>query len=44
MALVDSTDELDENGITVTEDEFLEVFNAWMTSVCDDATAWDIQS
>lgn len=39
MALVDSTDELDENGITVTEDEFLEVFNAWMTSVCDDATA-----
>lgn len=39
MALVDSTDELDENGITVTEDEFLEIFNAWMTSVCDDATA-----
>ena len=39
MALVDSTDELDENGITVTEDKFLEVFNAWMTSVCDDATA-----
>lgn len=39
QALFDSIDELEENGIQVTEDEFIEVFNAWILSICDSATA-----
>lgn len=39
QALFDSIDELDENGIEVTDDGFMEVFNAWMISACDDVTA-----
>ena len=39
QALFDSIDELEENGISVEDEEFLELFNAWMISVCDDATA-----
>lgn len=39
QALFDSIDELEENGISVEDEEFLELFNAWMISVCDDTTA-----
>ena len=39
QALFDSIDELEENGIQVTEDDFMEVFNAWIISICDSATA-----
>ena len=39
QALFDSIDELEENGIQVTEEDFLEVFNAWIISICDSATA-----
>ena len=38
-ALLDSLDMLEEAGIEITEEEFLEVFNAWMISICDTATA-----
>ncbi|SDY47013.1 Helicase conserved C-terminal domain-containing protein [Ruminococcaceae bacterium YAD3003] len=37
-ALFDAMDSLEENGITISEDEFLELFNAWIISVCDVAT------
>ncbi len=39
QALFDSVDLLDESGLSVTEDEFLELFNAWMLSICDTGTA-----
>lgn len=32
-------DELADNGVSVTEAEFIELFNAWMLSICDVATA-----
>ena len=38
-ALEDGIDDLEEQGIHVTEDEFLELFNAWILSICDTATA-----
>lgn len=38
-ALLDAIDTLAEAGIDVEEDEFLEVFNAWMIGICDTATA-----
>lgn len=38
-ALEDGVDDLEERGITVTEDDFLELFNAWILSICDTATA-----
>lgn len=34
-ALFEAVDSLEENGITISEDEFLELFNAWIISVCD---------
>nr|WP_300650560.1 DEAD/DEAH box helicase [uncultured Anaerobutyricum sp.] len=37
--LEDSVDVLEENGIEVTDKQFLEVFNAWILSICDSATA-----
>lgn len=38
-AMFYSLDELEENGIIVTENEFLELFNAWMINICDSSTA-----
>ena len=38
-ALMDSLDMLEENGVEVSEEEFLELFNAWIISICDTATA-----
>lgn len=37
--LEDSIEELEEFGIDVSEEDFLELFNAWMLSICDTATA-----
>jgi len=37
--LLDAVDMLDENGIEITDEEFLEFFNAWMLYICDTATA-----
>lgn len=39
QAMFDSVDALDEAGISVSDEEFLEVFNAWMISICNTATA-----
>lgn len=38
-ALYDSLDELEDNGINVSEKEFVEIFNAWILFVCDKYTA-----
>ena len=38
-ALYDSIDCLEENGIKVSEDDFINFFNAWIMDVCDSATA-----
>lgn len=39
QALFDAVDALDENHIKVTEKEFIDVFYAWMLSICDMYTA-----
>ena len=39
QALFDAVDALDENQIKVTDEEFIDVFNAWMLSICDMYTA-----
>ena len=36
--MFDALDALEEAGIKIDEDEFIEVFNAWMISACDTAT------
>lgn len=38
-ALFDAMDLLEERGICVSKDEFLELFNAWIMSISDTATA-----
>lgn len=38
QALFDALDALEEAGIKIDENEFIEVFNAWMISACDTAT------
>ena len=38
-ALMDSLDMLEEAGLEVSEEDCLELFNAWIISVCDTATA-----
>ena len=38
-ALMDAVDTLDENGIEISDEEFLAFFNAWILSICDTATA-----
>lgn len=38
-AMFDAMDMLEEAGLEVTKESFLEVFNAWMISICDTATA-----
>ncbi len=37
--LVESVDTLFENGIDISDKDFLEIFNAWMLSICDSAVA-----
>ena len=39
QALFDAVDALDENHVTVTDEEFIDFFNAWMLSICDMYTA-----
>lgn len=39
QALFDALDLLDENNIEINEDDFIEIFNAWIMSVCDTSTA-----
>lgn len=39
QAMFDAIDMLEEAGIAVDEEEFLQFFNAWMISICDTATA-----
>lgn len=39
QALFDAVDALDENHVTVTDEEFIDFFNAWMLSICDMSTA-----
>ena len=39
QAMLDSIDMLDEADIEIEDEEFLELFNAWMISICDTATA-----
>lgn len=39
QAMIDAIDMLDEANIDVTEEEFLDFFNAWIISICDTATA-----
>lgn len=38
-ALVDAMDMLEESGFEVLEEEFMDVFNAWIMSICDTSTA-----
>lgn len=37
-ALFEAVDTLEENGISISDEEFLELFNAWIISVCDSTT------
>lgn len=39
QALFDAIDALSENNITVTDEEFIDFFNAWILSICDTSTA-----
>mgnify|MGYP004652732975 CR=1 FL=1 len=39
QALFDAVDALNENHVTVTDEEFIDFFNAWMLSICDMYTA-----
>ena len=39
QALMNAVDELDDNNVNMTDDEFIEFFNAWILSICDTSTA-----
>jgi hypothetical protein len=39
LALEDAVDDLLDHDINVSDEEFLEIFNAWMMTTCDSATA-----
>lgn len=39
QALFDAIDALEENNVTVTDEEFIDFFNAWILSICDMSTA-----
>ncbi|MCI9100016.1 MAG: DEAD/DEAH box helicase, partial [Lachnospiraceae bacterium] len=39
QALFDAVDALEENNVTVTDEEFIDFFNAWILSICDMSTA-----
>ena len=38
-AMCDALDSLEDNGIQVSDENFMDLFNAWMLSICDTATA-----
>ncbi len=38
-ALYEAVDDLEENGIVIDEQDFIELFNAWFISVCEQETA-----
>ena len=39
QALFDAVDALEETHVTVTDEEFINLFNAWILSICDMSTA-----
>lgn len=39
QALFDSVDALEESRVSISDQEFIDFFNAWMLSICDMATA-----
>lgn len=39
QALFDAVDLLEENSIIISDDEFMEIFNAWFMSICDSGTS-----
>lgn len=39
LELFNAVDALNENNVTVTDEEFIDFFNAWMLSICDMSTA-----
>ena len=39
QALFDAVDALEENHVNVTDEEFIDFFNAWILSICDMSTA-----
>ena len=39
QALFDAVDALEENDVTVTDEQFIDFFNAWILSICDMSTA-----
>lgn len=39
QALFDAVDALEANDVTVTDEEFIDFFNAWILSICDMSTA-----
>ena len=39
QAMFDAMDMLEESGVIVSEEEFLQLFNAWIISICDTSTA-----
>lgn len=39
QALFDAVDSLEDAGISASDEEFMEVFNAWLLSICDSAAA-----
>ena len=39
QALFDAVDALEENNVTVTDEEFIDFFNAWILSICDISAA-----
>ena len=38
-ALFDAVDALEENHVMITDEEFIDLFNAWILSICDMSTA-----
>lgn len=39
QALFDAVDALEENHVMITDEEFIDLFNAWILSICDMSTA-----
>lgn len=39
QSLFDAVDDLEKNHVSVTDEEFINLFNAWMLSICDMSTA-----
>lgn len=39
QALFEVVDELEDNNILISNEDFIEIFNAWIMSICDNSTA-----